>query len=64
MYFHGKGKRVIEQTLNMTVRRCSHATEYLFHKGLFDPIVERNLLKDQKKKRYPIHTYYNVKHKK
>ena len=42
----------------MTVPRGSHATEYLFHKGLFDPIVAHNLLK------YPIHTYYNVKLKK
>jgi acetyl-CoA carboxylase beta subunit len=35
----------------MTVPGGSHATEYLFHKGLFDPIIERNLLKDQKKKK-------------
>ncbi|MBA0634021.1 hypothetical protein Godav_022115 [Gossypium davidsonii] len=39
------GKRVIEQTLNKTISEGSHAAEYLFHKGLFDPIVSRNPLK-------------------
>lgn len=34
-------KRVIEQILNGTVLDGSQATEYLFHKGLFDPIVPR-----------------------
>ncbi|TYI97068.1 hypothetical protein E1A91_D01G117300v1, partial [Gossypium mustelinum] len=39
------GKRVIEQTLNKTIPEGSQATKYLFHKGLFDPIVPRNPLK-------------------
>ncbi|KAL0925500.1 hypothetical protein M5K25_003840 [Dendrobium thyrsiflorum] len=39
------GKRVIEQTLKKTVPDGSQAAEYLFHKGLFDPIVPRNPLK-------------------
>ena len=33
------GKRVIEQTLNMTVPEGSQTAEYLFHKGQFDLIV-------------------------
>nr|QHN54367.1 acetyl-CoA carboxylase beta subunit [Calla palustris] len=44
-YIAFAGKRVIEQTLNKTVPDGSQAAEYLFHKGLFDPIVPRNLLK-------------------
>nr|YP_009249043.1 acetyl-CoA carboxylase carboxyltransferase beta subunit [Baxteria australis]AMW67095.1 acetyl-CoA carboxylase carboxyltransferase beta subunit [Baxteria australis] len=44
-YIAFAGKRVIEQTLNKTVPDGSQASEYLFHKGLFDPIVPRNLLK-------------------
>ncbi|KAB2005172.1 hypothetical protein ES319_D11G251200v1 [Gossypium barbadense] len=37
------GKRVIEQTLNKTISEGSLAVEYLFHKGLFDPIVSFQL---------------------
>nr|UXC96200.1 acetyl-CoA carboxylase carboxyltransferase beta subunit [Parahellenia malipoensis] len=44
-YIAFAGKRVIEQTLNKIVPDGSQASEYLFHKGLFDPIVPRNLLK-------------------
>nr|QHN54871.1 acetyl-CoA carboxylase beta subunit [Philodendron lanceolatum] len=44
-YIAFAGKRVIEQTLNKTVPEGSQAAEYSFHKGLFDPIVPRNLLK-------------------
>ncbi|KAF9605725.1 hypothetical protein IFM89_018121 [Coptis chinensis] len=44
-YIAFAGKRVIEQTLNKTVPDGSQEAEYLFHKGLFDPIVPRNLLK-------------------
>nr|WAO27948.1 acetyl-CoA carboxylase beta subunit [Paphiopedilum emersonii] len=44
-YIAFAGKRVIEQTLKKTVPDGSQAAEYLFHKGLFDPIVPRNLLK-------------------
>ncbi|TXG63977.1 hypothetical protein EZV62_010971 [Acer yangbiense] len=44
-YIAFAGKRVIEQTLNKIVPEGSQAAEYLFHKGLFDPIVPRNPLK-------------------
>nr|YP_010129941.1 acetyl-CoA carboxylase beta subunit [Amorphophallus titanum]QKJ80277.1 acetyl-CoA carboxylase beta subunit [Amorphophallus titanum] len=44
-YIAFAGKRVIEQTLNKTVPDGSQEAEYSFHKGLFDPIVPRNLLK-------------------
>nr|WBG68972.1 acetyl-CoA carboxylase beta subunit [Aglaonema hybrid cultivar]WBG69058.1 acetyl-CoA carboxylase beta subunit [Aglaonema hybrid cultivar]WBG69144.1 acetyl-CoA carboxylase beta subunit [Aglaonema hybrid cultivar] len=44
-YIAFAGKRVIEQTLNKTVPDGSQAAEYSFHKGLFDSIVPRNLLK-------------------
>ncbi|MBY3555982.1 acetyl-CoA carboxylase, carboxyltransferase subunit beta, partial [Modestobacter lapidis] len=44
-YIAFAGKRVIEQTLNKTVPEGSQAAEYLFHKGLFYPIVPRNPLK-------------------
>ena len=37
------GKRVIEQTLNMTVPEGSQMAEYLFHKGQFDLIVPCNI---------------------
>ncbi|KAG8498613.1 hypothetical protein CXB51_005203 [Gossypium anomalum] len=44
-YIEFAGKRVIEQTLNKTIPEGSQAVEYLFHKGLFDPIVPYNPLK-------------------
>lgn len=44
-YIAFAGKRVIEQTLNIEVPEGSQTAEYLFDKGLFDPIVPRNLLK-------------------
>ena len=44
-YIAFAGKRVIEQTLKKTVHEGSQAVEYLFHKGLFNPIVPRNTLK-------------------
>nr|YP_010610408.1 acetyl-CoA carboxylase beta subunit [Vallisneria natans]WAO28674.1 acetyl-CoA carboxylase beta subunit [Vallisneria natans] len=39
------GKRVIEQTLNITVPEGIQEAEYLFEKGSFDSIVPRNSLK-------------------
>nr|DAD27598.1 TPA_asm: hypothetical protein HUJ06_029066 [Nelumbo nucifera] len=45
-YIAFAGKRVVEQTLKNTIPDNSQAAEYSFHKGLFDPIVPRNLLKD------------------
>nr|AWI72331.1 acetyl-CoA carboxylase carboxyltransferase beta subunit [Tassadia propinqua] len=44
-YIAFAGKRVIEQTLNITVPEGVQETEYLFEKGLFDLIVPRNFLK-------------------
>nr|QTI91422.1 acetyl-CoA carboxylase beta subunit [Ferocactus setispinus] len=39
------GKRVIEQTLHLTVPEDLQTAEYLFQKGLFDLIIPRNLSK-------------------
>lgn len=45
-YIAFAGKRVIEQILNKKVPEGSQASEYLFHKGLLDSILSRNLIKD------------------
>nr|YP_010861524.1 acetyl-CoA carboxylase carboxyltransferase beta subunit [Neoveitchia storckii]WGM77570.1 acetyl-CoA carboxylase carboxyltransferase beta subunit [Neoveitchia storckii] len=52
------GKRVIEQTLNKTIPDGSQATEYLFHKGLFDPIVPRNPLKGVLSELFQLHGFF------
>nr|YP_010214090.1 Acetyl-CoA carboxylase carboxyltransferase beta subunit [Cecarria obtusifolia]UBN07815.1 Acetyl-CoA carboxylase carboxyltransferase beta subunit [Cecarria obtusifolia] len=57
-YIAFAGKRVIEQTLNTTVPEGSQVSEYLFHKGLFDPIVPRNLLKDILSEFFQLHTFF------
>nr|YP_009557553.1 acetyl-CoA carboxylase carboxyltransferase beta subunit [Macarthuria keigheryi]QBC72357.1 acetyl-CoA carboxylase carboxyltransferase beta subunit [Macarthuria keigheryi] len=57
-YIAFAGKRVIEQTLNKTVPEGSQAAEYLFHKGLFDPIVPRNLLKGVLGELFQLHTFF------
>nr|WLD06535.1 acetyl-CoA carboxylase carboxyltransferase beta subunit [Ribes uva-crispa] len=57
-YIAFAGKRVIEQTLNKTVPEGSQAAEYLFHKGLFDPIVPRNLLKGVLSELFQLHTFF------
>nr|AHA13191.1 acetyl-CoA carboxylase carboxyltransferase beta subunit [Thaumatococcus daniellii] len=51
------GKRVIEQTLNKIVPEGSQASEYLFDKGLFDPIVPRNLLKGVLNELFQLHGF-------
>nr|AEX96909.1 acetyl-CoA carboxylase beta subunit [Eriospermum cervicorne] len=56
-YIAFAGKRVIEQTLNKTVPDGSQAAEYLFHKGLFDPIVPRNLLKGVLSELFQLHGF-------
>nr|QBB68383.1 acetyl co-A carboxylase [Nuytsia floribunda] len=56
-YIAFAGKRVIEQTLNKTVPEGSQVSEYLFHKGLFDPIVPRNLLKDVLSEFFQLHAF-------
>nr|YP_010467159.1 acetyl-CoA carboxylase carboxyltransferase beta subunit [Saxifraga saginoides]UVF29067.1 acetyl-CoA carboxylase carboxyltransferase beta subunit [Saxifraga saginoides] len=57
-YIAFAGKRVIEQTLNKTVPEGSQAAEYLFHKGLFDTIVPRNLLKGVLNELFKLHAFF------
>lgn len=57
-YIAFAGKRVIEQTLNKTVPEDSQVAEYLFHKGLFDPIVPRNLLKGVLSELFQLHAFF------
>ena len=57
-YIAFAGKRVIEQTLNKTVPEGSQAAEFLFHKGLFDLIVPRNLLKGVLSELFQLHTFF------
>nr|YP_009757862.1 acetyl-CoA carboxylase beta subunit [Eurystyles cotyledon]QIM61271.1 acetyl-CoA carboxylase beta subunit [Eurystyles cotyledon] len=56
-YIAFAGKRVIEQTLNKTVPDGLQEAEYSFHKGLFDPIVPRNLLKGVLNELFQIHGF-------
>nr|YP_010477473.1 acetyl-CoA carboxylase carboxyltransferase beta subunit [Polystachya dendrobiiflora]UVI17849.1 acetyl-CoA carboxylase carboxyltransferase beta subunit [Polystachya dendrobiiflora] len=56
-YIAFAGKRVIEQTLKKTVPDGSQTAEYLFHKGLFDPIVPRNLLKGVLNELFQLHGF-------
>nr|YP_010938996.1 acetyl-CoA carboxylase subunit beta [Phylica pubescens]WLE73816.1 acetyl-CoA carboxylase subunit beta [Phylica pubescens] len=57
-YIAFAGKRVIEQTLNKTVPEGTQVAEYLFDKGLFDPIVPRNLLKDVLSELLQLHAFF------
>nr|AKF00711.1 acetyl-CoA carboxylase carboxyltransferase beta subunit [Satakentia liukiuensis] len=57
-YIAFAGKRVIEQTLNKTIPDGSQAAEYLFHKGLFDPIVPRNPLKGVLSELFQLHGFF------
>nr|QBB68372.1 acetyl co-A carboxylase [Tetrastylidium peruvianum] len=57
-YIAFAGKRVIEQTLNKTVPEGSQVAEYLFHKGLFDPIVPRNPLKGALSELFQLHAFF------
>nr|UHB41264.1 acetyl-CoA carboxylase carboxyltransferase beta subunit [Rubus rosifolius] len=57
-YIAFAGKRVIEQTLNKTVPEDSQVAEYLFHKGLFDPIVPRNPLKVVLSELFRLHAFF------
>nr|YP_010403406.1 acetyl-CoA carboxylase beta subunit [Liparis luteola]UQW83097.1 acetyl-CoA carboxylase beta subunit [Liparis luteola] len=56
-YIAFAGKRVIEQTLKKTVPDGLQVTEYLFHKGLFDSIVPRNLLKGVLNELFQLHGF-------
>nr|YP_009859999.1 acetyl-CoA carboxylase subunit beta [Oxalis corymbosa]QKK36583.1 acetyl-CoA carboxylase subunit beta [Oxalis corymbosa] len=62
-YIAFAGKRVIEQTLNKTVPEGSQAAEYLFHKGLFDLIVPRNLLKAVLSELFQLHAFFPLNKK-
>nr|BBB03192.1 acetyl-CoA carboxylase carboxyl transferase [Neuwiedia zollingeri var. singapureana] len=57
-YIAFAGKRVIEQTLKKTVPDGSQAAEYSFDKGLFDPIVPRNLLKGVLSELFQLHGFF------
>uniref|UniRef100_UPI00315D16D6 acetyl-CoA carboxylase beta subunit n=1 Tax=Begonia retinervia TaxID=1406279 RepID=UPI00315D16D6 len=57
-YIAFAGKRVIEQTLNKTLPEGSQSAEYLFHKGLFDPIVPRNPLKGILSELFQLHVFF------
>nr|YP_010629828.1 acetyl-CoA carboxylase beta subunit [Begonia rossmanniae]WBN96787.1 acetyl-CoA carboxylase beta subunit [Begonia rossmanniae] len=57
-YIAFAGKRVIEQTLNKTIPEGSQSAEYLFDKGLFDPIVPRNLLKGILSELFHLHAFF------
>nr|YP_010480238.1 acetyl-CoA carboxylase beta subunit [Berberis pinnata]UVJ68213.1 acetyl-CoA carboxylase beta subunit [Berberis pinnata] len=57
-YIAFAGKRVIEQTLNKTVPEGSQSAEYLFDKGLFDPIVPRNPLKGVLSELFQLHDFF------
>nr|YP_009775614.1 acetyl-CoA carboxylase beta subunit [Asparagus setaceus]QJA15834.1 acetyl-CoA carboxylase beta subunit [Asparagus setaceus]QXF29582.1 acetyl-CoA carboxylase beta subunit [Asparagus setaceus] len=62
-YIAFAGKRVIEQTLKKTVPDGLQAAEYSFHKGLFDPIVPRNLLKGVLSALFQLHGFFPLKKK-
>nr|YP_010577411.1 acetyl-CoA carboxylase carboxyltransferase beta subunit [Coccoloba uvifera]UZP14027.1 acetyl-CoA carboxylase carboxyltransferase beta subunit [Coccoloba uvifera] len=57
-YIAFAGKRVIEETLNTTVPEGSQEAEYLFDKGLFDPIVPRNPLKSVLSELFQLHAFF------
>ena len=62
-YIAFAGKRVIEQTLNKTVPEGSQLAEFLFHKGLFDSIVPRNLLRGVLSELLQLHDFFPLNHK-
>nr|WDW27338.1 acetyl-CoA carboxylase beta subunit [Rheum officinale] len=57
-YIAFAGKRVIEETLNTKVPEGSQEAEYLFDKGLFDPIVPRNSLKGVLSELFQLHAFF------
>lgn len=62
-YIAFAGKRVIEQTLNKAVPEDLQAAEYLFHKGLFDSIVPRYLLKGVLSELFQFHNFFSLTEK-
>lgn len=59
-YIAFAGKRVIEETLKITVPEGLQETEYLFEKGLFDLIVPRNLLKSVLSELFQFHDFFSL----
>nr|YP_009570538.1 acetyl-CoA carboxylase carboxyltransferase beta subunit [Dioncophyllum thollonii]QBC67443.1 acetyl-CoA carboxylase carboxyltransferase beta subunit [Dioncophyllum thollonii] len=57
-YIAFAGKRVIEEILKEEIPEGSQEAEYLFDKGIFDPIVPRNLLKDVLSELFQLHTFF------
>ena len=58
------GKRVIEQTLKKIVPEGSQSAEYLFRKGLCNPIVPRNTLKGVLSELFKLHAFISFESKK
>uniref|UniRef100_A0AAU6QCI1 Acetyl-coenzyme A carboxylase carboxyl transferase subunit beta, chloroplastic n=1 Tax=Komaroffia diversifolia TaxID=555468 RepID=A0AAU6QCI1_9MAGN len=57
-YIAFAGKRVIEETLKTTVPDGSQEAEYLFDKGIFDPIVPRKFLKTVLSELLQLHGFF------
>nr|YP_009493603.1 acetyl-CoA carboxylase beta subunit [Eucommia ulmoides]ANP25517.1 acetyl-CoA carboxylase beta subunit [Eucommia ulmoides]AWN56525.1 acetyl-CoA carboxylase beta subunit [Eucommia ulmoides]AZT79288.1 acetyl-CoA carboxylase beta subunit [Eucommia ulmoides]UDP56428.1 acetyl-CoA carboxylase beta subunit [Eucommia ulmoides]WMG64938.1 acetyl-CoA carboxylase beta subunit [Eucommia ulmoides] len=57
-YIAFAGKRVIEETLKITLPEGSQETEYLFEKGLFDLVVERGDLKSVLSELLEFHDFF------
>nr|YP_009680021.1 acetyl-CoA carboxylase beta subunit [Saurauia tristyla]QDP13765.1 acetyl-CoA carboxylase beta subunit [Saurauia tristyla] len=57
-YIAFAGKRVIEETLKITVPEGLQETEYLFEKGLFDLVVPRNPLKSVLSELFQFHAFF------
>nr|WRH31495.1 acetyl-CoA carboxylase carboxyltransferase beta subunit [Brasiliopuntia brasiliensis] len=52
------GKRVIEEVLKKEVPEGAQTTENLFEKGLFDPVLPRNLLKSALSELLELHGFF------
>nr|YP_010828746.1 acetyl-CoA carboxylase carboxyltransferase beta subunit [Zygophyllum obliquum]WFF46573.1 acetyl-CoA carboxylase carboxyltransferase beta subunit [Zygophyllum obliquum] len=57
-YIAFAGKRVIEQTLNVTIPEGSQEAEPLFEKGLFDLMVPRTILKGVLSELLQLHNFF------
>nr|QWE49870.1 acetyl-CoA carboxylase carboxyltransferase beta subunit [Grielum grandiflorum] len=57
-YIAFAGKRVIEQTLKKTIPEGSQEAEHLFHNGLLDSIVPRNILKGVLSELFQLHGFF------
>nr|UCS40744.1 acetyl-CoA carboxylase carboxyltransferase beta subunit [Astragalus nuttallianus var. imperfectus] len=57
-YIAFAGKRVIEETLKITIPEGSQSAENLFEKGLFDSIVPRKLLKAVLTELFQLHGFF------